>query len=250
MPRQEPAQVGGLGGADPAHGVPGVVKNTAIDSHAGPVGSSTTTPRQITLASLESTRTVWALVVPRSIPTSRRLCMPAPCGRAQQLRRSDGSACRLTTVPRWLRPTTAPLMCCNRPRPGGSGHFPHPGHPWPGQRWQSGVRGSAHAPSLEPLSTPPRTSRDAHATLGPWCGSSTAVPLHEPYAAGAASPSAASATFLIGAMVVGPEFGPIAGLAVALVQHRAGVARKSPAALAVGFPVAIAAPQGASPGRR
>jgi len=24
---------------------------------------------------------------------------------------------------------------------GGSGHFPHPGHPWPGRRWQSDQRG-------------------------------------------------------------------------------------------------------------
>ena len=42
-------------------------------------------------------------------------------------------------------------------------------------------------------------------------------------------------------MVVGPEFGPIAGLAVAIVQRRADVARRSLAALVVGFPVAIVA---------
>jgi uncharacterized hydrophobic protein (TIGR00271 family) len=42
-------------------------------------------------------------------------------------------------------------------------------------------------------------------------------------------------------MVVGPEFGPIAGLCVAIVQTRPDVARRSLAALALGFPVAITA---------
>jgi uncharacterized hydrophobic protein (TIGR00271 family) len=50
-----------------------------------------------------------------------------------------------------------------------------------------------------------------------------------------------SSILIIGAMVVGPEFGPIAGLAVALVQRRPDVARRSLAALVVGFPVAIVA---------
>ncbi len=46
---------------------------------------------------------------------------------------------------------------------------------------------------------------------------------------------------IIGAMVVGPEFGPLAGLCVALVHKRADVARRSLTALAVGFPLAILA---------
>jgi uncharacterized hydrophobic protein (TIGR00271 family) len=50
-----------------------------------------------------------------------------------------------------------------------------------------------------------------------------------------------SAILIVGAMVVGPEFGPIAGFAVALVQHRPRLALRSFGALAVGFPVAIAA---------
>ena len=45
---------------------------------------------------------------------------------------------------------------------------------------------------------------------------------------------------VIGAMVVGPEFGPIAGLCVALVARRGGLAKRSVIALAVGFPVGIA----------
>jgi uncharacterized hydrophobic protein (TIGR00271 family) len=49
-----------------------------------------------------------------------------------------------------------------------------------------------------------------------------------------------SIILIIGAMVVGPEFGPLAGLAVALVQRRLDLARRSALALAVGFPVAIA----------
>ena len=48
-------------------------------------------------------------------------------------------------VAAWRRP---PLMCCKRPWPHGPGHFPHPGHPWPGQRWQSDLRGEGTVPSL------------------------------------------------------------------------------------------------------
>jgi uncharacterized hydrophobic protein (TIGR00271 family) len=50
-----------------------------------------------------------------------------------------------------------------------------------------------------------------------------------------------SVVLIIGAMVVGPEFGPLAGLSVALVQRRRALARRSLRALAVGFPVGIAA---------
>lgn len=45
---------------------------------------------------------------------------------------------------------------------------------------------------------------------------------------------------IVGAMVVGPDFGPIAGICVAAVQRRAELARRSGAALAIGFPLAIA----------
>ena len=44
---------------------------------------------------------------------------------------------------------------------------------------------------------------------------------------------------IVGAMVVGPEFGPLAGLSVALVERRVELAKKSVLALAVGFPVGI-----------
>jgi uncharacterized hydrophobic protein (TIGR00271 family) len=40
---------------------------------------------------------------------------------------------------------------------------------------------------------------------------------------------------IIGAMVVGPEFGPLAGFCVALVEGRRGLAGRSAAALALGF---------------
>jgi uncharacterized hydrophobic protein (TIGR00271 family) len=46
---------------------------------------------------------------------------------------------------------------------------------------------------------------------------------------------------IIGAMVVGPEFGPLAGLCVGLVERQGAMARRSLAALAIGFPVGIAA---------
>ena len=50
-----------------------------------------------------------------------------------------------------------------------------------------------------------------------------------------------SPILIVGAMVVGPEFGPLAGLCVALVQRRPELALRSATALAVGFPLAIAA---------
>jgi uncharacterized hydrophobic protein (TIGR00271 family) len=55
-----------------------------------------------------------------------------------------------------------------------------------------------------------------------------------------------SAILVVGAMVVGPEFGPIAGFCVAAVQRRPAVAARSFAALAVGFPLAIGAALAAS----
>jgi uncharacterized hydrophobic protein (TIGR00271 family) len=50
-----------------------------------------------------------------------------------------------------------------------------------------------------------------------------------------------SEILIVGAMVVGPEFGPIAGFCVALVQRRRELAVRSGVALAVGFPLAITA---------
>jgi uncharacterized hydrophobic protein (TIGR00271 family) len=49
-----------------------------------------------------------------------------------------------------------------------------------------------------------------------------------------------SPILIVGAMVVGPEFGPIAGVCVALVQRRRALALQSFTALAVGFPLGIA----------
>ena len=50
-----------------------------------------------------------------------------------------------------------------------------------------------------------------------------------------------SLILIIGAMVVGPEFGPLAGVCVAVVQHQLPLARRSLVALAVGFTAAIGA---------
>jgi uncharacterized hydrophobic protein (TIGR00271 family) len=44
---------------------------------------------------------------------------------------------------------------------------------------------------------------------------------------------------IVGAMVVGPEFGPLAGLSVALVHRQGELVRRSLIALAVGFPLGI-----------
>lgn len=48
-----------------------------------------------------------------------------------------------------------------------------------------------------------------------------------------------SAVTIVGAMVVGPEFGPLAALAVGLVLRRWDLVRQAGAALGVGFPLAM-----------
>lgn len=50
-----------------------------------------------------------------------------------------------------------------------------------------------------------------------------------------------SPILVVGAMVVGPEFGPVAGVCVALVQRRPRLALASGRALAIGFPLGVAA---------
>jgi uncharacterized hydrophobic protein (TIGR00271 family) len=50
-----------------------------------------------------------------------------------------------------------------------------------------------------------------------------------------------SPVLIIGAMVVGPEFGPLAGLCVAVVERQREMALRSARALAIGFPLGIVA---------
>jgi uncharacterized hydrophobic protein (TIGR00271 family) len=50
-----------------------------------------------------------------------------------------------------------------------------------------------------------------------------------------------SPILIIGAMVVGPEFGPIAGLCVAAVQRRGALVKRSLLPLVIGFPMGITA---------
>jgi uncharacterized hydrophobic protein (TIGR00271 family) len=49
-----------------------------------------------------------------------------------------------------------------------------------------------------------------------------------------------SPILIVGAMIVGPEFGPLAAVCVAIVQKRKDLAKRSLTALAVGFPLGIA----------
>ena len=49
-----------------------------------------------------------------------------------------------------------------------------------------------------------------------------------------------STVTVVGAMVLGPEFGPLAAVSVAIVQRRLDLARRAVIALLVGFPVAMA----------
>jgi uncharacterized hydrophobic protein (TIGR00271 family) len=55
-----------------------------------------------------------------------------------------------------------------------------------------------------------------------------------------------SPILIVGAMVVGPEFGPLAGLSVAIVQRRRELALRSLKALAIGFPLGMAITIGAT----
>ncbi|CAN5644925.1 DUF389 domain-containing protein [soil metagenome] len=48
-----------------------------------------------------------------------------------------------------------------------------------------------------------------------------------------------STVTVVGAMVLGPEFGPLAALSVALVRRRMDLARRAALALVVGFPLAM-----------
>ena len=48
-----------------------------------------------------------------------------------------------------------------------------------------------------------------------------------------------STVTVVGAMVVGPEFGPLAALSVALVRRRLDLARRAALALLIGFPLAM-----------
>jgi len=48
-----------------------------------------------------------------------------------------------------------------------------------------------------------------------------------------------SAVTVVGAMVVGPEFGPLAAIAVGLARRRIRLARRGLIALVVGFPIAM-----------
>ena len=49
-----------------------------------------------------------------------------------------------------------------------------------------------------------------------------------------------STVTVMGAMVLGPEFGPLAAVSVALVRRRGDLARRAALALVIGFPVAMA----------
>jgi uncharacterized hydrophobic protein (TIGR00271 family) len=50
-----------------------------------------------------------------------------------------------------------------------------------------------------------------------------------------------STVTIVGAMVIGPEFGPLAGIAVGLVRRRASIVRRATVALLAGFAISIVA---------
>ena len=59
-----------------------------------------------------------------------------------------------------------------------------------------------------------------------------------------------STVTVVGAMVLGPEFGPLAALSVALVQRTLDLARRAALALLVGFPMAMVVTAVCHAGRR
>ena len=63
----------------------------------------------------------------------------------------------------------------------GLAHFPHTGHPWPGQQWQSNPRGLARTPASEPKSSPPTgPAGDARQPWNPRADQSAGVPYMNP----------------------------------------------------------------------
>src|SRR6266540_4689027 len=179
-------------------------KNTAMGSHAGPVGSTTTsstvpsgvpsraccsihsglsavgTPflRHTSVPSPVSTTTVWAVAMPRSMPAILRSAM-APPFRGRVIdgpRLTRGGDASSTTVPRWLSPTAAPTHVLQ------TGPAAR-GRPTSLNRGIRGRAGGGHQPSEAPhlpvlpsesTSTPPsRTSRAASCNPGTSGRSST-----------------------------------------------------------------------------
>lgn len=74
---------------------------------------------------------------------------------------STRTVCALA-IPESTRPAVAAPDLPDPPEPVDSGqtspaHFPHPGHPWPGQRWQSTARGHRRQTTPSP-GTPGRSS--------------------------------------------------------------------------------------------
>ncbi|MDF2738768.1 MAG: hypothetical protein K0S88_134 [Actinomycetia bacterium] len=150
---------------------PRAAKNTAIGSHAGPVGSTTTSRRVPAGVSARAACSTCSRLStggdclaaadqaavagqhpdgmgagdptvdpdqPSLVHLVASLAAIAGCSGRFDGRRSAA------TVPRSLRPTTAPLMCCNRPRPRWVGPLPSSGASVAGQGRQSDERGSAH----------------------------------------------------------------------------------------------------------
>jgi hypothetical protein len=173
MPRQKPPQISGLGRGHRYTVWPRRPKKTATGSHAGPVGSMTTT-RQVPsaapssaaassaarLATVErarrraqmlpassTTTAVWSLVMPRSIPSRRTgdgSCMATPSHRPSwhnHLGHLGGRAdhCHRPRSPRLACARRAPLMCCSRARPTDRPTSPSRA-PWQVPRRQSTAR--------------------------------------------------------------------------------------------------------------
>jgi hypothetical protein len=150
------------------------MKNTAIGIHAGPVGSTITSNRvpagqpanaavstavklstvghalrfAIVAPDSSSTRTVCALAIPRSIPTSRRhpisMLLPMCVSNTGVTSDSDdhtGHGPKEDTLNRGSHSCAATGSDLDGPS-----HFPHPGHPWPSR--SMAIRGTGQDHSL------------------------------------------------------------------------------------------------------
>jgi hypothetical protein len=166
-----------LRGFDSASRVPaGAPASAACSIKVSDSTVGTHDDRHTTRPSASSTRTECLDAIPRSTPTSRRGCPASSCTistfpcivglnrlRLHSRQQPNGHG------PTVQEPGNGSHSCAaTGPCPSELGHFPHPGHPWPGQQWQSNPRGPGYHPASEPSSSPPtRPAGDAHATLEP-----------------------------------------------------------------------------------
>jgi len=124
--------------------------------------------------------------MPRSMPANRRWFILPP---RVACRISPARPRERRTIRPWSRAATASRgshsCAATGPGLGGPAHFPHPGHPRPGQEWQSEPRGkTAGPPQTRSQRHPPDQPGMTMQPLGtpaPWWIHGCRCPLHDRY---------------------------------------------------------------------